>query len=296
MGTKTNKANKFFLFLMISAILTFSVWILASCEDEIETYLNVDLMGEEYDKNDTWAIYWYLCGSDLETDAGLATTDLYEMMEVTLPDNVFVVIEAGGSETWHNEFVDENYINRFLYSGNDLYKLETLPSRNMGDKKSFEDFLRFCTEEFPADHQAVILWNHGGGSVAGVIFDELYGNESLSLHDMRYAFDAVFQLSEKNPPIELIGFDACLMATVDTAYMFRDIAKYMVASQETEPGCGWNYTGFLQALADNPGLNGAMLGKIICDTYAEGCNEIYQGGEITLSVIDLGRISPLIAA
>jgi hypothetical protein len=257
--------------------------------------MNQDLMGEEYDKSDTWAIYWYLCGSDLESDYSFASTDLEEMMQVTLPDNVFVVIQTGGAEIWNNDFVDEDYICRFLYANDELWLLETLPSKNMSDKKTFEDFLRFCNREYPADHQAVILWNHGGGSVAGVAFDEIYGG-SLSLTDMRDAFGAVFKLSESNPPIELIGFDACLMATIETAYTFRDIAKYMVASEETEPGCGWNYTGFLQALADNPGLNGAMLGKEICDSYAKGCNDIWQAGEITLSVIDLGRIAPLIAA
>ena len=36
----------------------------------------------------SWAVYWYLCGSDLETDGGFATTDLSEMMEVQLPENV----------------------------------------------------------------------------------------------------------------------------------------------------------------------------------------------------------------
>ena len=183
-----------------------------------------------YDSSDTWAIYWYLCGSDLETYSACATVDLEEMMRVTLPDNVFVVIEAGGSEEWHNDFVDERYINRFLYSGNELKFIETQPSGNMGDRNTFESFLRFCAEKYPADHQAVILWNHGGGSVAGVAFDELYDFDSLSLADMRGAFEAVFKLSETNPPIELIGFDACLMATVDVAYTFRDIAKYLVAS------------------------------------------------------------------
>jgi hypothetical protein len=247
------------IILIIAILLTFSAVNLTSCEDEIETYLNEDLMGTEYDKNDTWAIYWYLCGSDLESDYSFATTDLNEMMQVVLPDNVFVIIETGGSAEWNNDFVDENYICRFLYAGDQLYLLDRLPSQNMSERKTFEDFLRFCNQEYPADHQAVIVWNHGGGSVAGVAFDELYGG-SLSLTDLRGAFSSVFHLSEENPPIELIGFDACLMATIETAYTVRERAKYMVASEETEPGCGWNYTGILQALADNPGLNGAMLG------------------------------------
>lgn len=46
---------------------------------------------------DSWVIYWYLCGSDLETKWGCATTDLTEMFAINLPENVKVVIQTGGS-------------------------------------------------------------------------------------------------------------------------------------------------------------------------------------------------------
>ena len=45
---------------------------------------------------DDWAIYWYLCGSDLESEGGCATEDISELLDVELPDNVKVVIETGG--------------------------------------------------------------------------------------------------------------------------------------------------------------------------------------------------------
>jgi len=86
------------------------------------------------------------------------------------------------------------------------------------------------------------------------------------------------------------------MATIETVNALQGIARWMVASEETEPGCGWNYTGFMQALADEPRLNGAMLGKAICDTYAVGCNQAMAAGDITLSCIDLTRAGPLLAA
>ena len=33
----------------------------------------------------SWAVYWYLCGSDLESEGGFATDDLSELLEVELP-------------------------------------------------------------------------------------------------------------------------------------------------------------------------------------------------------------------
>ena len=50
--------------------------------------------------NDSWAVYWYLCGSDLESENGAATADLMEMLEVELPENVAKVraVNAGGTK------------------------------------------------------------------------------------------------------------------------------------------------------------------------------------------------------
>ncbi|MCL1917662.1 MAG: clostripain-related cysteine peptidase [Peptococcaceae bacterium] len=281
--------------LLLVVFIIVNLFTLASCSD-VTSYENIDLMGTLHKEGDTWAIYWYLCGSDLESEGGFASADLEEMLEVVLPEEVTVVVETGGAAQWHNEAVQDSASCRFLYRGDQFELLDVLSQRNMGDSKTLEDFLRFCNTEYPADHQAVIIWNHGGGSLSGAAFDELYEMDSLSLTEMHTAFDNVFSLSEDNPPLEMIGFDACLMATIDTANNFRDIARYMVASEESEPGCGWDYTGFLKALADEPRLNGAMLGKVICDTYAAGCSAIWQDGEITLSVIDLTRIGPLLAA
>ena len=52
--------------------------------------------------------------------------------------------------------------------------------------------------------------------------------------------------------LSFIGFDACLMATVDVADTFSDMGKYLVASEELEPGNGWYYSGWLRSLAENP--------------------------------------------
>ena len=63
---------------------------------------------------ESWSVYWYLCGSDLETGGGFATTDLMEMMEVQLPENVNIVIQTGGSMQWQNDFVDAEKSQRWL--------------------------------------------------------------------------------------------------------------------------------------------------------------------------------------
>ncbi|MCL2078367.1 MAG: clostripain-related cysteine peptidase [Oscillospiraceae bacterium] len=253
---------------------------------------------EEFDG--TWAIYWYLCGSDLETDAGFASGDLEEMMRVSLPENVTAVIELGGANYWHNG-AEANSNTRYLYDSGGLTLLEQMPSANMGESRTFENFLRFCNTNYPADRQVLIIWNHGGGSVAGVAFDERYFFDSLTLPEMRSAFEAVHTISKENPPYELVGFDACFMATIDVADMLNGVSRYMVASQEWEPGLGWDYEGLFEALADNPGMSGAELGVAICDTYYAACVDesswlMSYYDDATLSVVDLSRVDALMSA
>lgn len=243
-----------------------------------------------------WAIYWYLCGSDLETEYGAATNDLIELQQVELPETVKVFIQTGGSLVWQNDVISADTIGRYVYDHNGLQLIEDLPSANMGDGQTLKDFLIFGRDYFPAKRTAVVFWNHGGGSVAGASFDELYDMDSLSLAEMYQAFTEVFGEEPQNQPVDIIGFDTCLMATVDTAYAFSDIAKYLVASQELEPGNGWLYSGWIGALASTPDMEPLKLAKIICDTYEQGCREVGTEDNITLSVTDLSKVSKLIAA
>ena len=245
---------------------------------------------------ESWAIYWYLCGSDLEGDGGFATDDLAELMEVELPENVTVVIQTGGASTWWNDLIDAEKLQRWVYDSQGLTLVDEQPSASMGEASTLADFLSFANENYPASRKAVLFWNHGGGSVSGAAFDELYDLDSLTLDEMYAAFSAVWQENAAQPPLELIGFDTCLMATVDVAHVFSGLARYMVASEETEPANGWYYTGWAGALAEDPAMDGAALGRIICDTYYEGCQAVGTEENATLSLVDLTRTGPLLEA
>lgn len=244
----------------------------------------------------SWAVYWYLCGSDLETNGGFASTDLSEMMEVQLPENVNVVIQTGGAAAWQNENMDPTKLQRWLYNSEGLQLLEEQETANMGDAGTLSDFLSFANSNYPAEKIAVTFWNHGGGSVSGAAFDELHGQDSLDLAEMYQAFDAVWPANKENPALELVGFDTCLMATVDVAATFQNFSKYLVASEELEPGNGWLYSGWLGELAKNPSMDGKDLGTAICNTYYQGCEAVGTQDQTTLSLTDLTKLTPLLEA
>ena len=279
MSTDSNlkKNVKKICYLFLVSILTLFV---TSCQMGNGT----DQVSEPVD----WAIYWYLCGSDLESKHGSASADLKEMMEVNLPDNVKVVIETGGAAEWENTKINSDVLTRFVYDKNGLKKVGTLEQANMGAEETFADFLKYCHDYHPAENSMVVLWNHGGGVLGGVAYDEIYGLDSLSMVELQNAFSGSFpEVSE--PVFDIIGFDACLMANIDTANIISPYANYMIASQELEPGNGWDYTGILNALVANPQIQPEDLGISVCDSFMDGCIKHGTGAEATLSLIDLSK-------
>lgn len=275
--------------ILSSLLALFLVLAFGACGEDIST-------PEPNTEAGTWAIYWYLCGSDLESNGGFATSDLMEMMEVALPENVRVIIQTGGAKTWQNNVVDADILQRYVYDSEGLTLVDELPPASMGDAATLTDFLRYCKQNYPAEKTAVLFWNHGGGSVSGAAFDERYGYDSLTLDEMQTAFGRVWEADENNPPLELVGFDTCLMATVDVAGTFAGTARYLVASEEVEPANGWDYTGWLGALAADPAMDGAALGEVICDAYYAGCQAVGTHSNATLSLTDLTRTGPLLEA
>ncbi len=91
--------------------------------------------------------------------------------------------------------------------------------------------------------------------------------------------------------LDIIGFDACLMAMIETAFAMRNIAGVMVASEELEPGMGWNYTTWLTALMKKPHMAGEELALTLVESY-KGEYEL-EDPTTTLSAIRLDRTADI---
>lgn len=290
------KKNLLWLILLSAMTLVFTACGNEEPEEQSASFVTEkDGTSATVEKN-SWAVYWYLCGSDLESSGGFATLDLSELTEVALPEDVTIVIETGGASAWQNDLIDAEKLQRWVYNSEGLTLVDEQPSASMGEAQTLAEFLNFAKENYPAERTAVVFWNHGGGSVTGAAFDEQFDYDSLTLDELYMAFSSVWEPSEANPPLELIGFDTCLMATVDVAYTFSDLAHYLVASEETEPANGWYYSQWVGALAEDRSMDGAALGKIICDTYYAGCEELGTQDNTTLSLTDLTKTAPLLDA
>lgn len=178
----------------------------------------------------------------------------------------------------------------FQFRNGDLELITEIGQRNMGDAGTLASFIDFGMTAFPADKYGLILWNHGGGSIAGFGVDEHFDYDGLSLLELNLALEK--SLAAETKP-EFIGFDACLMATVETAAIAQNYVHYLIASEELEPGYGRDYT-FLSDLSDNPEMGGDELGKIIADKFVAFYAD--SGDDATLSVIDLAKVDDVLQA
>ena len=245
-------------------------------------------MGED----GTWTVFVYICGSDLESEYGCATSDISEMLDASTGSDVRFVIQTGGAYQWQNEVVPSSVICRYEISDGEMYTLDEQPDASMADADTLADFISWGTENCPAAKMGLVLWNHGGGSISGVCFDEANDYDSLTLTELGSALsEASASMTDK---FEFIGFDACLMATVETANTLAPYARYMYASEETEPGGGWDYTAIGNYLGDDPYADGAELGQTVCDSFYDACAETYEDSGATISVTDLSKIDDVI--
>jgi len=237
-----------------------------------------------------WTVLLYMCGTDLESEGGAATNNLLELQDVQYDDNVNFIIQTGGTNTWQNDLINPGYLQRFKSDADGLTLLDQRKLASMGDPSTLSDFLKWGIKSYPADRYMVLFWNHGGGSIAGVEFDEVFDYDSLTLPELGEAFKEVGQ------QFEIIGFDTCLMSTLENASTLSEYGNYMVASEEYEPGGGWAYADWTQYLMDHPGANGKMVGKQICDTYYSKCEYSGDDDMATLAVVDLKKVPALVAA
>ncbi len=236
---------------------------------------------------DQVTIMVYMCGTDLESRSSMASNDIQEMAAASFGDNVNVIIYTGGCKNWKIQGISTKVNQIYRVRNGKLERLEAdMGDKAMTDPATLTEFIRYCKKNFPANRNELIFWDHGGGSITGYGYDEKRPSSgSMNLAGINSA------LKQADMKFDFIGFDACLMATAENALMLDSYADYMIASEETEPGIGWYYTPWLNALGKNTSIDTVTLGKSIVDSFVEECGTKCRGQQTTLSVVDLAEFS-----
>ena len=228
-------------------------------------------------------IMLYMTGSSLESDGGAASRDLEEMIRsIQGKNSIRIVAMIAGADKWALDIpADETSI--YEVTGNGLNRVQRGESRSMGDPETLADFLAYAESGYPADQYGLIIWDHGAGPLGGVCFDETRKTDGiadkLTLEELGRALsDSPFSTRK----LSFLGFDACLMASLEVASAISPYAEYMIASQDTEPVEGWDYA-FLQELTGKE--SGDQIGRQVIAFYEESRRD--NPRPVTLSCLDL---------
>jgi hypothetical protein len=198
---------------------------------------------------------------------------------------------------------------------------------NTGRVATLVDFVDWSVRHFPADMYALVLWGHGSGHDDQDVYrlargdisprlaarlaqdrigffgrtrrallerngpNKVYGFDStaadfLDNRELKRAISAV--VARIGKPLDLLGFDACLMANTEVAYQLRGLVDWMAASEQTEPGDGWAYREAFKALAAKSSQDAKTLGKAIVHSFGDAYEK-----QQTLSLVNVQKISDL---
>ena len=239
---------------------------------------NAESVESEVSGQSNWTFMVYLDGDNDLSDYAIA--DFNEMEQVGSTDQVSIVVlmdlyGAGNSKIYYVTYDDDpNSINSSVVA--DLGEV------NMGDPQTLINFVNFVVNNYPAEHYALVLWNHGDGwrtasigadPLKGVCWDAESGWDYLNSSELVYALSEISFVAH----IDLIGFDACLMAMVENDYLINlTMPTVRVDSEEVEPASGWDYYSTLTSLTANPSMSAEELAAEIVDNYVEYYTTYYE--------------------
>ncbi len=230
-----------------------------------------------------WLVMAYIDADDKALERDLMF-DLNEMELIGSSDEVIIVAQvdryAGGYSGDGNWSGTRRF---YITPDQDLNVTASqyidIGEVDMGDPKTLVDFVSWATDAVQADRYMLLMSDHGMGWPGGWSDPTPGGNNSSNAPLARAMQDPIILLNEfewalkeiqRTTPIEkfdLIGLDVCLMSQMEVHAMLAPYARFVVASEETEPGVGWAYEAFLSLMVYDPNIATADIAKNIVETY-----------------------------
>jgi len=223
-----------------------------------------------------WTFMVYLDADNNLEGAGIE--DLNEMEEAGSTEDINIVAlvdrcegydtSNGDWEDWRYYYIDKDPAgaNGEIISTEIAYPhLEVGAEPNMGDPKTLSDFVTWTMENYPAEHYMLSLWDHGGG-IRGVCWDDSTpDHDNLDMMDLKTAFTTITNATGRT--IDIVGFDACLMAGASIHYQLNQFCDIIVASEATESNDGWPYELLLFDMVADPAMSPEAVARDLVEHY-----------------------------
>ncbi|MFW5486259.1 MAG: clostripain-related cysteine peptidase [Spirochaetaceae bacterium JB067] len=254
------------------------LFIIAALSSLLSCDLLIDVIFRETEEEETaeWTVMVWLDGDNNLNEA--AVIDFHEMehglylaqqSDSDITDKLSIIVQYDQNPTHDNSSsvpgryevlpnATEN--SQYVAPSSTSTLLESLTEPNMGSAEELADFIDYAKEYYPAQHYALILWNHGGGVrsaeeegelTKAICWDDTDGDDALYIGEIKDYLDS-------SHSVDFLGMDACLMGFVEVAYEFRpDTGDFgsdaITFSPASEQGDGWEYDAIFSRLSGQSG-------------------------------------------
>ena len=263
-------------------------------EEEIDDTFDWDEFDHEEEiESDpgTVSIFVYMNGSTLETEGGVASKDIQEMIDAGYSENVNIVIQTMGTKYWSSRLGIASDRSQTYVVGEDGLELvrDDLGQLDCTIADTLYEFLQWGTRAYPASRNILLFWDHGGGPAYGFGWDEFQDEyDNLSLDEM------VKALKNCDTHFDFIGMDCCIMSCLEITYALREYCDYMIVSEDFESSLGWYYTGWLEALYEDTSISTYDLAKILIDDMvSKNEKDRFNGDRSILALVDESKMEML---
>jgi hypothetical protein len=232
--------------------------------------------------------------------APYAVFNVNEMQKANIPSTLNVLVEwdrPNDAKTWRYRVQKRSLTDVGSFTG----------AHDLGYDPVQEviDLATWAKANYNAKRWCFVLWNHGSGVIdpyeqrtkqiaplyaswlrpvgmgnakeRGILFDDTQGTYATNTQ-LTTMFQGV--RTALGAPVDVVGMDACLMAMIEIGYQLVGLAKYLVASQNIEPGYGWHYAGILGSLSANTAsVTPLALARAIVQQYGV----FYRGVDNTIT-------------
>jgi len=244
-----------------------------------------------------WTIMVYINAKNNLEPFGIK--DVNEMEAVGSTSRVNVVVELGrlGSDdgkepVWKGQ-------RRFLVKkDSDSNKITSpivmdIPKADMGDYRHLVEFGKWAKQNYPARKYMLVVWNHGSGwnlakggpfTPTGISYDDETNNHITTVQ--------LGQALSGLGGVSVYGSDACLMQMASVDYEIKGSVDIIVGSEQTEPGDGYDYTGFLKQV-NASALTPEDVAKAAVQSYRDWYAR--KGEDTTQSALRASALSGLLS-
>jgi hypothetical protein len=215
---------------------------------------------QKENEREDWTVMVYMAGDNsLNYMIG---PNLDAMEKIGSNKNLDIVALADGSgdqdsHLYHVEkgrLTDKGLGNITIYSPGEV---------DTGNPRTLSDFGEWVIGHYPSKHYLLIIWGHGNGW-QGLAEDK--SGSSLTLSELNQSLKEIVTKNQGRK-LDIIGFDACAMATMEGYYQLSPFADYLVASEKKEPDAGWPYEKILGRLKDGTVSDPKALSKAIVEDF-----------------------------